>query len=259
MTAEPVGDALWAAWRGMVLQVHEARRSPVLLVHGFVQPLVIVSLVLYTRPVTQPEYVGQVLAGATTLSLWTVVLWSSGTMLLRDRMAGALATIMARPFPLTAILLGRTLFVALSAIGSNGLVILLVTRTRGGPPPALPPPGTLLVLAGMAAGSAACLGVLLGAVVLVSRGAAMVIDTFVYVVFVLGGLLIPVGLLPAMLRWPAEAVSLHHVAAMVASRHLDPEQVLAVAGLSLAYLGAGIMVMRVAARRARREGTLDLI
>jgi ABC-2 type transport system permease protein len=259
MIASRIGDACWAGWRGMVLQLHEARRSPVLLVHGVVQPLVIVSLTLYSRQGTKSEYVGQVLAGATTLSLWTVVLWSSGTMLLRDRMAGALATIMARPLPLTAILLGRTLFVALTAIASNGLVVFLVTRARGDLALVLPSPGTLLVLAVLAAGSAACLGVLLGAVVLVSRGAAMVIDTFVYVIFVLGGLLIPVNLLPAVLRWPAEAVSLHHVAIMVVHHRLESAQALAVGALSIGYLAAGIAVMAAAARRARREGTLDLL
>jgi ABC-2 type transport system permease protein len=254
-----LSDVLWAAWRGAVLQVHEAKRSSNLLVHGIVQPLVVISLGLYARGNADPTYVGQVIAGAAMLSLWTVVLWNSGTLLLRDRMAGALATIMVRPYPLVAVLLGRTLLVAITAIVSNTLVIVVIVNARGGPPPQLPGPATMVTLAAMAAGSAACLGVLLSAVVVASRGAAMVIDTFIYVIFVLGGLLIPVNLLPAAVRWPAELVSLHHVAVMVVDRHLDTAQVVAVLALSAAYLGAGIVLMGAATRQARREGTLDLV
>ncbi|MEV4621868.1 ABC transporter permease [Asanoa sp. NPDC049573] len=253
------GDALWAGWRGVVLQVHEARRSSNLLVHGIVQPLVVISLGLYARGNADPAYVGQVIAGATALSLWTVVLWNSGTLLLRDRMAGALATIMVRPYPLVAVLLGRTLLVALTTIVSNILVVLLIVNVRSGPPPALPGSVTMLALAALAAGSAACLGVLLSAVVVASRGAAMVIDTFIYVIFVLGGLLIPVNLLPAWARWPAELVSLHHVAVMVVDRRIEITPLLAVLALSAAYLGAGMVLMGAAMRRARREGTLDLV
>ena len=254
-----IGDALWAGWRGVVLQVHEARRSSNLIVHGIVQPLVVVSLGLYARGDADPAYVGQVIAGAATLSLWTMVLWQSGTMLLRDRMAGALATIMVRPYPLVAVLLGRTLLVALTTIATNAVVIVVILSVRSGPPPALPGPVTMLILAALAAGSAACLGVLLSAVVVASRGAAMVIDTFIYVIFVLGGLLIPVDLLPAAVRWPAELVSLHHVAVMVVDRRIEAVPLLAVLGLSVAYLGAGIVLMGAATRQARREGTLDLI
>jgi ABC-2 type transport system permease protein len=253
------GDALWAAWRGVVLQVHEARRSSNLIVHGIVQPLVVISLGLYARGSADPAYAGQVVAGAATLSLWTMVLWQSGTMLLRDRQAGALATIMVRPYPLVAILLGRTLLVALTTLATNALVILAIVNLRSGPPPALPGPATMAVLAALAAGSAACLGVLLSAVVVAYRGAAIVIDTFVYVIFVLGGLLIPVNLLPAGVRWPAELVSLHHVAVMVADRHLRLSPLLFVVGLSAAYLAAGVVLMGVATRQARREGTLDFV
>jgi ABC-2 type transport system permease protein len=249
---------LWVLWRGFVLQFAESRASPMLLVHGVVQPLVLTAIVLGARTAPDAATVGRAIAGATTVAVWSVVLWSAGTVLLREQLGGTLGTILVRPVSLGTVLLGRTLCIAASATGSSMLAVgaLLALRHQ---PVRLPGPATLVLLAVLAAASAACLGALLSTLILVVRGATRVVEAMAYLVSVLGGLLVPTSLLPAALRWPAQLVSLHYVAEMAGARRADPVRVALVLVLSAAYLGVGLLVMAAALRRARGRGTLELV
>jgi ABC-2 type transport system permease protein len=258
LVGRAIGAALWAVWRGLVLQVAESRRSPMLAIYGLVQPLVIVTLVISARTAPDPGFVARTVAGVTMLSLWSLILWSAGTLLLRDRIVGALSTILVRPQPLAGILLGRTLCIALAGTVISFAVLAILT----GPlhrPAALPDAWTLLLLGGLAAGSAACLGMLLSAIILIARGADRVLEALAYTVLVVGGLLVPTDLLPEWFRWPAAAVSLHYIVEMVGRRSADPGSVLAVIALSAVYFVLSLVVMRLALRRARRWGTLELV
>lgn len=248
---------MWTLWRGFVLQLAEARQSAMLVVAGLIQPFAFASLMLYARAAPDPAYAGRVLAAAAMMSLWSLTLFSAGTALLRDRMGGTLATILVRPAALAEALLGRSLAVALLATATGTLTVSVAAATLGSAP-ALPGPATTLVLATLAIASAACLGMLLCAVVLVARGAPRMIEALLYLVFVLGGLLVPVDLLPAPLRLPAATVSLHHIVEMVGRRRADPGGVLAVVGLSALYLALSLRLMWTVLRRARERGSLEL-
>lgn len=159
-----------AVWRGLVLQSAEVRRSPLTLITAVVQPLAFVTLLLHARADAAPEYVGRVVAGTTMMSVWSVTLWTAGSALLRDRLGGTLATMLVRPAPVAAVLFGRSLCVAVVGLTASTVVVGAVVAVRG-TPAAMPGPAVLAVLAVLSALSGACLGMLLGAVNLVARGA----------------------------------------------------------------------------------------
>ena len=54
-------------------------------------------------------------------------------------------------------------------------------------------------------------------------------------------------------------MSLHYIVEMVGRRSADPGSVLAVIALSAVYFVLSLVVMRLALRRARRWGTLELV
>src|SRR5262249_37684470 len=134
--------ALWVLWRGFVLQFAESRASPMLLVHGVVQPLVLTAIVLGARTAPDAAAGGRGIAGATHGGVWSVVLWSAGTVLLREQLGGTLGTILVRPVSLSIVLLGRTLCIAVSATVSSMLSVGLLLALRH-QPVALPGPATV--------------------------------------------------------------------------------------------------------------------
>jgi ABC-2 type transport system permease protein len=250
------GEIAWAFWRGLVLQTAESSRSPTLAMFGLIQPPILIGLALLGRPHPDPQFIGRTLAGVLMISLWSLVLGSGGTVLFRDRLWGVLGTLLSRPAPLAAVLLGRTCCVAVAGTATatatmTALVLSQPTR------PALPSAGAVLFIGVLAATSAACLGVLLSATVLLVRGVAPVLGTLTFVVYGLGGLLIPAGLLPGPLRLGSALVSLHYLVEMVGARRVDPGGVVIVLVMSGAYLAGGLMLLRVALRRTRERGLYD--
>ncbi|MGH3655737.1 MAG: ABC transporter permease [Micromonosporaceae bacterium] len=250
-------DQVRAIYSGFRLQFAESSRSPMTITTSILQPLAYASLLLLARTSAPPEYAARVVASTVMMSLWALTLFSAGTALLRDRMAGTIGSILVRPAPIAGVLFGRSLCVAVVGIVTSGPVtvaVLALGRTHTG----LPPVGVSLALAVVAVLSAACVGLLLSALMLVTRGAPRLIEALIYLVFALGGLLVPTELLPTGMRWFAEVVSLHHVVEMAQQRALVPSRLAAVAALSAGYLLVGLWVMRGALRRARREATIEL-
>ncbi|WSY43341.1 ABC transporter permease [Embleya sp. NBC_00888] len=79
----------------------------------------------------------------------------------------------------------------------------------------IPDPAASAVIAVTALVSAAAMGLLLCCVVFLSRAGLRIIEALGYPVFVLGGLVIPLDMLPVGLRRPAQVITLHHVTGMV--------------------------------------------
>jgi hypothetical protein len=162
-----IGRSFWRVARGRT-------DVEVVAVNDLVEPTTLAHLMRYD-PIRGrlgvPVSAG---TGVTMLSLRSLILWSAGTLLLRDRIVGALSTILVRPQPLAGVLLGRTLCIALAGTVISFAVLAILT----GPlhrPAAMPDAWTLLLLGGLAAGSAACLGMLLSAIILITRGADRVL------------------------------------------------------------------------------------
>ncbi|MFF1784842.1 ABC transporter permease [Kitasatospora sp. NPDC058243] len=263
-----MGDALraarteaWAVWRAAVLQIRETGRVRTAMVVSVIQPVVLLAVVSRGTASTDPGQATEVVFGCVMIGLWSSTLWGAGTLLRREAAQGTLAALLVRPVSLLSVLLGKTLGVAAAGLVRT-LAAVVVAVPVLGLHPQLPRPSAAVLVTVAAVASAAAMGLLLSCVVLLSRAGLRVVEALGYPVFVLGGIVIPPDLLAPVLRWPAQAVSLHHLAALVhdAAHGRAPASVhlAGVLILTVLYLACGVYAFNAVLRRGRVKGTLEL-
>jgi ABC-2 type transport system permease protein len=247
-----------ALWRSAVMQLRLTFTTPVAVVVGIVQPVAFIGIATLGRTAASAGTTGQVVVGGALLSLWSSVLWSAGSILRRERYAGTLAAVLARPTPFWVVLCGKTVG-ATAASGSmvlfsTALICTVLDRVPALAAPVIAVPGIALCCL-----SAALLGMIISCLTLLTRAAARVIEALTYPVFVFGGLIIPLSELPEPLRRPSALLSFRWaVQAVTDTSGPATAPMLALIALTGAYaVGAGCCTA-LTLRRVRREATIDL-
>ena len=250
---------IWAAWRAMHLQAAEMRQHGMTLIVSAVTPATFLVITLLARPDPTDAFVSRAVGGSMMMGLWSTTLWSSGSLLRREIRAGTLVPILTRPMPFWVVLYGKTCAVSAVGLLGAGVSVLLAAVALGSRPP-LPGLAPCAVMAVLAVASAASLGVLVSAGVVLAHGSTRVIEALGYPVYLLGGLLLPVDQLPVLLRLPSSLLSLRYLVDLLESSPsgaIPAGPALASLLLTITYFLLGTRVLDAVLRRGRVDGSLE--
>jgi ABC-2 type transport system permease protein len=231
------------------------------IVLGFVQPAAFTLVVLLSRRDHAGADMSAAALGAGLLSLWGSTIWQAGQILKFEKRQGTLIQIMVRPCSLAAVLLGKSLGTTVRSVLSIAMTVGLMSFLVGHGIRIAEP---LLMVATLAVviASASVLGMLLSCLFIMVRAASRIAEALTYPVFILGGILVPLSLMPRAVRPFAEVVSLHRGGELVQAAATGVPQ----SGTSwllfllntAAYGLLAVAAFRVVLRRARSAGSLEL-
>ena len=251
-------DAGWAFLTAARTEQRSMHGSPLVLINGGFLPVVLIVIAVKTQPVT-PDRATQIVVGVMLTALWATTIWTSGGVLRRERTYGTLARCVCGVESPTLVLFGKSLGATLYGVGMTlvstvGTVLLLRV------PVAVADPLWMAVGLAVVVVSATALGALLSCLFLLTRNGVIWSGALMYPVFVLGGLLLPTGVLPLWLRWVPQLLSLHWIneflsGASGGSVSVTPLSVAAL--LTVAYGVIAAFTYRWSVDKARLRGTLD--
>ncbi len=229
---------------------------------GCVQPLAFFLVVHLVDPTGTRLDASRSLLGCGLLALWGCAVWQAGLILREEMWQGTLASIVVRPAPLGVVLAGKALGTTLRA---SALIVVTVAVlswvTRTSLAPASPVLFAVVVVAAVI--GSFVLGLLLSCVFLLTTATFRVAEALLYPVFILGGLLVPVELLPAVVRPLADGISLHWAAELLVDASTTGTTDARDWGFFLLLTSLYGLAARWAFRRvvdrSRRLGTLELI
>lgn len=227
---------------------------------GVLQPAVFLSVAMMAAG--RAGITGRTAIGCAVLGLWGATVWKFGLVLRQERQRGILPGIICRPAGLTVVLAGKSLGAILR---STLLTVLTVgaVAAAAGTPVVIDAPVVFAVTLAATIASAGALGLLLSSVFLLTRSAIRIAETLTYPVFILGGLLVPISVLPEWARPLSYAVSLHWatelLAAAAAGQPQRPVHWILLLVTSACYAVASGFGLRAVLRKTRAEGTLELV
>lgn len=242
------------------MQILQVRSHPAVSLTAIVQPAVYWLLVGLRGGHPGTDSVS-LLVRILLTSLWGSALWAAGGILRREIGEGTLGRNLASLTDPRLVIIGKCLGSTLLVLGvlvCSGTVLALATGTPvslGGIPLLI---GGLLVVAL----SGTAMGFALSGIFVLTRHAVHVTALLTYPVYIFGGLILPLSMLPGPLTWPSRLVSLYWAAQFLttAARGIVPPllPLLALAALTSAYYLAGHLLFSRVVRRARVKGTIDL-
>jgi ABC-2 type transport system permease protein len=260
------GGLLWwyAALGGARLALKQLIRSPGQLLTLVTSPLfALMFLSIAVRSGDHDLVVSAVFAPA-LISLWLLAVGLCGGLISGDRWTGTLELALVAPAPLLLSVIGRicaTFVLAALSMVESALVARIgfgVRLTLHHPVLlALTLAATLLAMVGTAS--------LFSAAFVLSRVALLFQNAMTYPFYILGGILVPVGLLPHWLRPLSALVFLSWSGDLLRdcfgdSGHVHdwPLRLAAITALALAALAAGAVLMARISGRVARTGSATL-
>ncbi len=162
----------------------------------FVQPLIVALAAIYMLRESEGFHAIFVIVGSAMTGLWSGTLFFCTRNVDRERWAGTLEELIGSPTPLRTIMLAKSLANVTLSLGSMLLTYPLAALLFGYPVTIAEPLlfGVSLFLAVVAL---VAVGMLLTPTVALNRGATAWNNTIEYPMYILGGFLFPVALLPA--------------------------------------------------------------
>lgn len=248
-------------------QARDSFRGPFVFIFGLVQPVTLSTVVLRAaehgdRNISPSD----VLVGVWLISVWSSTVWSSGRLLNVERAFGTLPRLFAGRTDAQLVLLVKSLTVITVQAGVITLSLAGVAVVERVPfavaDPVVFVPGLVLTLA-----SAATLGLALANLYILTRSAARISEALLYPVFILGGLLVPTSYLPGILPDIVEPlswlVSLRGCGEILRTAVVgDPtpgRAWAAVVGITILYATGARLGFHHVQRRARIQGSLDVV
>lgn len=246
---------------GFVFEVRVLRRSLGEMVVLVSAPLLTLVLLAITRHAGRDDLAPYAVLAPALFVLWGTALQISGEIVARDREFGSLEAMVATPASLGAIITGRIAAVTLlSLVGfaESWLVAWLVfgVKVTIWHPAVF---AAALVVTGLAmAGTASTMAALF----VLARSARAFQNSLNYPFYLLGGVMVPVSLLPdwvtplskvVFLSWSADL--LRDALSPVAVSNVGPRLAM-VLGLGVAGYLVGVLLLRRAVDRLRRTGTM---
>jgi ABC-2 type transport system permease protein len=237
------------------------QRSALLVIGGVVQPAAFLAMTLLARRGSHHVDAAGLALGMALVGLWGTTIWQTGNVLRGERWLGTLAPIIARPTSLAVVLLGKSAGSTLRATVFVVPTVVVASLAAGEPIPAHRPL-PLLAAALAVLASAAVFGMLVGCLFLLTRSAGRIAEAATYPVFILGGLVVPLSLLPGWVRPLADGVSLHWGAELLHAASAGSAQSahawLLLLATTCAYALLVSLLFHRVVDRARRDGSLDL-
>lgn len=234
--------------------------TPFIIVAGLVQPAVLTAMTLLAARGRglDPAAVG---LGSGLIALWGVTVWTAGQILRRELWQGTLAAILVRPVDLRLVLAGKCIGGTIVAVAAISLSVAITSMLVGAPlRVGAPLAFTAAVLATIVA--AGVLGMGMSSLFLLSRAAVRIAEAVLYPVFILGGLLVPLELLPAIVRPLAWALPLYWGGELLRDAAAGSPQAwaawVALAGTTAVYGLLGRVAFTRVLEHACKEGTIDL-
>lgn len=245
---------------GLSLQAALLRRSPGDLHMLATVPLYTLVLLAMTDAPHRSDLAPDAIIAPTLIALWSTALFTAGDLIDRDRYNGTLEPTVAAPAPLAQVVAGR-----ICAVTATGLLAFAeawaVGRCFGVHLTVRHP---LPLVLGILATSltTACTAAVIAALLVLTRGGRPYQNSLSFPLYLLSGIVVPIGVLPHWLHPVSRLVYLSWSADLLRSafraeppRDL-PVQLLALGLLAAAGLGcAGVLLRRVLAR-VRVLGTL---
>ena len=226
-------------------------------------PFTTVVLMMIVRTGGRGDLSGDALVAAALIALWSLALIVSGDIIESDRVYGVLELLAAAPSRLGTIVFARVATataVSLVALAEIWLVAWLGLDVVVFPTHPLAFAAALLATAFATAGTA----VVLAAVFVHVRGARVFRNSITYPFYVLGGVMVPVALLPGWIR-PLSSLVFLSWSAELLRQSLDQGPIAGIALrlgmivlLGAVGLLAGVMLVERLLSTARRQGSLVL-
>ncbi|KPH97297.1 hypothetical protein OK074_6583 [Actinobacteria bacterium OK074] len=260
----PFQERAWLSWTRVALaavRVQVRGSSPLgMAIAAAVQPVAF-ALITLTADAGGSIDPATALFGSGLLAVWSATVWQAGMVLRRELWAGTLPGICSRPGGLGATLVGK----AVAAAGTSVLVTLVslgaLAALYGSPVHvASPLVFALALLLGFAA--ALPLGLLIACLFLLTGAAIRIAEVIMYPVFILGGLLVPLGQLPAFLRPLSAVLSLHWTQVLLtgaATGHTEGRAWWALMLTGAVYTAAARAAFGRVVHAARKEGSLEIL
>ncbi|WP_335988036.1 ABC transporter permease [Glycomyces sp. MUSA5-2] len=250
--------AFWAAAR---FQLGEFRRDLGTLLMLVTAPFFAVILLSVTEHGGRADLAPYAILAPAVMASIGMAVMEAGETIFRDRTAGVLEAVLTTPAPLATVLLGR--IAAITAVSLAGIAeCWLVGAVGFGVVVHVAHPLVFaLTLAATAAGIAAT-GVLMAAVFVVGRNVRSFQNSLTFPLYLLGGAMVPVALLPSGVEALSRVFFLSWATDLLRDS-LAPEPVAAfwprlaaVLGLAAATFAAGSWLSHRLVRRVRRNGTV---
>jgi ABC-2 type transport system permease protein len=199
--------------------------------------------------------------GAGLVALWGATVWASGFVLASERWQGTLSQLLPRPVGLGVVLWGKTLGATLRSSILIGATVTVTAAVLGHRIRVEDPAQFFAALVAVLA-SALVLGLLVSCLFVLTRSAGRISEAIMYPVFILGGLLVPLSLLPEWAEMLSVVVSLRWGGELLrAAAAGDPQSGTAWLMLALTTAAYGALARLLFHRvldRVRRDGTLEL-
>lgn len=230
-----------------------------------IQPLIVAFMALWMLKDKGPDYAIFVVVGSGMTGLWTTLLFNGGNSITGERWTGTLEPLVASPAPLRVIIYGKVLANVvqslLSMVGSYLFISLVL-----GYPLTLARPWLFFISLAFTVVALVSFGLILASFFILIPDFARMVNTLEFPVYILGGFLFPIALLPGwttplsyLLSPYWAALALHGAA----QGTLEVGQIVGIWGILLAfsvvYVFASGSLYRVILRKARIDATLDIV
>lgn len=243
-------------------EVRMSMRRPLNLATGIVAPLMFLCLLVLPRLANlDSRDATAVFTGVLLATLWTATLWSSASIIRRERAQGTLGAIATGRLGVGAVLLSKTLGTVLYDISlvltTNTLFVLAVglqIRVENGWAFAV---GLIAVVFCGVAG-----GFLLNGVLVLTRFGTQLTTLANTPVLLVGGTIIPYQYLPDWIEYAGAVLNLFWLQKFLsstASGDVDWAALIVAIALSLFALMLGVLALRILLSRARKAATLEIL
>lgn len=190
---------------GFRLETRMIRASPDMLIPLVTAPLFAVVFLSIVRQNDRPDLQADALLAPVLMTLWWVALQNAGNLVTGDRWQNLLEPLLATPSSLASILLGR--IAALTCMGLASFVeVWAVGKLVFGVSIPFEHPFVLVLVLAVTALATAATSVAFAAVFVLTRNAYTFTNSLSYPLYLLGGVFVPVAILPGFLHPVASGI-----------------------------------------------------
>lgn len=180
-------------------QVAYMRRNRDQLMPLFASPLYTVIFLAITRAAGRDDLSGYAVLAPALIALWAVSLMSAGEVIDSERYEGTLEAVVATPASLGVVMFGRVL--AVVVVGCLAFVeSWLTAAVLFGVVVPIPQPGWFLATLAATVLAMAGTATIMASVFVLARSARTFQNVLSYPIYVLGGVIVPVSLLPGWVQ-----------------------------------------------------------
>lgn len=237
------------------------RRSPDQLLALVTAPMMTLIFLAITRHAGRRDLTAYAVLAPALIALWAMALLTAGEIVANERDNGSLELLIGTPAPFTRVIVGRIF--AVTAVSVAGFVeswLAAWLAFRVAVP--VPHPALFAAAVGVTVFAMAGTASMMSAVFVLARSARTFQNSLSYPFYLLGGVIVPVTLLPVWLRPPSRVVFLSWSADLLRDTLATAQvrefllRLAIVAGLGLVGYGAGALLLRRAVNRARMTGSV---